>query len=90
MDTNETGRDRPEIDDDAGETDAEESPALGPFILTVGECVELLARVRERLDEHLGVSPDDVTWGHVADADRLLHHLRHAAFAAGVLGESAP
>ena len=72
-----------------GEADAEESLALGPFILAVGECAELLARIRERLDEHLGVSSDDVTWGHVADADRLHYHLRHAAFVAGA-GEEPP
>ena len=84
MDTNEPIRDRPNIDHDARDTDAEESLALGSFVLAVGECAALLARLRERVDDHLGVSPDAVTWGRVADADRLLYHLRHAAFAAGV------
>ncbi len=88
MDDNEQGRDRPDIDDESG-TDAEESLALEPFILAIGDCATLVARLKERLDDHLGVSPDDVTWGHVADADRLLYHLRQAAFAAGVGEEPA-
>ena len=89
MDTDDKGRERPAIDDD-GAGAAAENPALGPFVLAIGECAELLARLRERVDDHLGVPPDGVAWGHVADADRLLLHLRHAAFAADVLGEPAP
>lgn len=89
MDTNETDRDRPADENTHDEADAEESPALSPFILAVGECAELLALIRERLDDHLGVSPEDVTWGNVADADRLLDHLRHAAFGASVGEEPA-
>lgn len=81
MQTNEHGWERP-ADEQASAT--AESPELGPFISAVGECAEILARLKERVDDHLGVSPDSVTWGHVADAARILSHLRHAAFAAGV------
>ena len=83
MDTNEPDRERSTDEHTDNEANAEESLALGPFVLAVGECAALLARIRERVDDHLRVSPEDVTWGHVADADRLLYHLRHAAFAAG-------
>lgn len=90
MDTDEPGRERPTIDDATVGKDAGESPALGPFVLALGECAGALARLRERVDEHLGVPPDEVAWGHVADADRLLYHLRQAAFVAGLGGEPLP
>ena len=87
MDTNEQDQDQPTDQPNHDEADAQENPALGPFILAVGECAELLTRIKERVDDHLGVAPDAVNWGHVADADRLLYHLRHAAFVAGAGGE---
>ena len=65
----------------SGEANGAESAALGPFISAVGQCAELLVRIRERVDDHLGISPDAVTWGHVGDVNRVLLHLRHAALA---------
>lgn len=70
-----------------GPSGPEEGPAIGPFIGEIGECSALLELLRERLNDHLGVSPDDVGWGHVADAARLHGLLRQAAAAAGIGGE---
>lgn len=58
----------------------------GTFAMTVEECRLILERLTERVDDHLGFGPDEILWGHVADADRVLYHLRHAAIVAG-LGE---
>lgn len=84
MDNNEPNRDRPDNESTLDEYGDQESLALGPFILAVSECAGLLAGLKERVNDHLGVPPDGVTWGRVADADRLLYHLRHAAFVAGM------
>ena len=85
MDNNEPDRERPDIDHDEHNAEAEEeSLALGTFILAIGDCAGLLSRIRERVDDHLRIAPNEVTWGHVADADRLLHHLRQAAFVARI------
>ena len=56
----------------------------GTFAMTVEECRLVLERLTERVEDHLGFGPDEITWGHVADADRVLYYLRHAAFVAGV------
>lgn len=71
------------------ETD-DQSRAIGAFAGLVEECRVLLADLVERVDDHLGLSPDDVLWGHVADAERLLEHLREAAFVAGFQDEPGP
>jgi hypothetical protein len=78
-----------EHDEERTRPSDETSLATGPFSAALDECSAVLSKIKERVDDHLGVSPDEVTWGHVADADRLLLHLRHAAFAADVLGEPA-
>lgn len=90
MDTNETDRNGTGDGRDRDDPGAQESPALGPFVHAVGECAELLARIKERVDDHLGVSPEDVALGHAEDAQRLAHRLRHAAFAAGIGEEPRP
>ncbi|GEM_PF-2667242 len=89
MQKNEHGRERPADEQVSAAPISAESPGLGPFISAVGECAELLASLKERVDDHLGISPDSVTWGHVADARRILLHLRQAAFVAGVGEEPA-
>lgn len=88
MSEHDTGGPRPDLDDRADgahdRTEGKKNLATGPFSLALDECSAILARIRERVDDHLGVSPSRVSWGHVGDADRLLWHLRRAAFAAGV------
>lgn len=64
-----------------------EGSSVSSFASAVEECRVLLEALTERVEDHLGLGPEEVRWGHVADAGRLLLHLRHAAFAAGIREE---
>ena len=68
---------------------ADSTSPVGTYAMTVEECRVIVERLRDAVADHLGHSSDEVTWGHVADADRVLYHLRHAAFVAGVGEEPA-
>ena len=46
--------------------------ALDSFIAKAGEFDVLLQRLQQMRDDHFGVSPDAVTWGHVGD---VTHHV---------------
>ena len=61
-----------------------EPPSLGAFVHRIGECLSLLDMLHDRLEDHLGVSPAAVTWGHVGDAGRVYESLTAAAIAAGM------
>jgi hypothetical protein len=45
--------------------------ALAAFVQRKAEIDAMLARVQTLSDEHFGVAPDEVTWGHVGT---LEHH----------------
>ena len=68
---------------------------LKPAVPTISSALVLNTLIQEPTlvqlasDKGMGVSPDDATWGHAADADRLLNLLRQAAFAAGAGEEPA-
>lgn len=66
---------------------ADPDRAVGRFAALVEECRTLLVDLGEAVDDHLALSPEQVLWGHVADADRLLGHLRAAALVAGLQDE---
>lgn len=60
--------------------------ALDTFIARKAELDALLSRLRRLSDVFFGVSPDDVTWGHVtelADYCRALKQISDQAFREG-------
>jgi hypothetical protein len=54
------------------------SPALDAFVLALTDCHKLLGQILVRVDDHLGLGPDEVHWGHVGDANRLRDLLEQA------------
>lgn len=71
-------------DDQGAEARPREGSPVFSFASAVEESRSLLEALTEHVEDHLGLGPDEVHWGHVADAGRLLLHLRQAAFAAGI------
>jgi hypothetical protein len=56
--------------------------ALAEFMSAVEEIRNALAGLQSEADDHLGVDPDAVNWGHVGDAKHILAALRETlAFA---------
>ena len=60
--------------------------ALDAFIAAKGEIDDLLGRLADLSQDHFGVDPDEVNWGHVgtlrSHAD-LLRRISDAAFGEG-------
>lgn len=50
--------------------------ALNAFADNMAEITVLLARLQSAADDHLGVAPEDVRWGHVADTGLIASQLR--------------
>lgn len=50
--------------------------ALERFMARVAESRELLATIQGHVDNHFGVAPEDVHWGHVTNAGDAAHRLR--------------
>jgi hypothetical protein len=50
---------------------ADDAPEVAAFITQVQRGRTLLAALSAHVDDHLGVDPDDVNWGHVGDATSL-------------------
>ncbi len=48
---------------------------LDRFILAVCLSDILLGRIKEQLSDHLGVSPDDITWENVLKAEEVYTRL---------------
>jgi len=61
--------------------------ALSTFMGQIGEINELLAELQDFADDHLGYSPEDVTWGHVGTANYFLERLNELADFAFKRGE---
>ena len=61
--------------------------AANTLALTVEDCRAQLAALSARVEDHFGVSSQEATWAHVAQADDVLYHLRRAAEKAGIGGE---
>ncbi len=53
--------------------------ALADFMNKIQESRELLRKIGERLDDHLGVAPVEITWANAGDAGRILNDLRDIA-----------
>lgn len=63
--------------------------ALDNFIAKVGEFDALLQRLQQMRDDHFGVNPDAVTWGHVGDVTRYVTALKEVTDAYFKEGEYA-
>ena len=60
--------------------------ALDAFIARKVEIDTMLERLKALSDDHFGVSPDDINWGHVgtlAHYAELLRQITNAAFKEG-------
>ena len=57
--------------------------ALAAFVARKHEIDTMLARLQAHSDDHFGLSPDEITWGHVtalADYSALLKRITDQAF----------
>lgn len=45
--------------------------ALEEFIGSISKCTELVDKIKESLNNHLGFSPEDINWGHVGTVTSL-------------------
>ena len=60
--------------------------ALAAFVARKAEIDAMLTRIQALSDEHFGVAPDDVTWGHVGSLGHyaeLLKRITDMAFNEG-------
>ena len=53
--------------------------ARDAFIERLGSARELLAMLTRHVEDHMGVDPDELHWGHVGDAGHLVELLKEAA-----------
>lgn len=53
--------------------------ALADFMNKIQESRDLLRKIGERIDDHLGVAPEEITWANAGDAGRILVDLRDIA-----------
>ena len=53
--------------------------ALAAFIARKAEIDAMLERLAAFSDEHFGVAPEDVHWGHVGDLGHVIERLRQAS-----------
>ena len=63
--------------------------ALDNCIAKAGEFDVLLQRLQQMRDDHFGVSPDAVTWGHVGDVTHYVTALKEVTDAYFWQGEYA-
>lgn len=57
---------------------ADNVQALAAFVARKTEIDAMLQRLVSFSDDHFGVAPDDVTWGHVGDLGFVAERLRQA------------
>ena len=57
---------------------ADNSEALAAFAARKAEIDTMLQRLASFSDEHFGVAPDEVTWGHDGDLGFVAERLRQA------------
>jgi hypothetical protein len=63
--------------------------ALDSFITKAGEFDALLQQLQQMRDDHFGVGPDAVTWGHVGDVTHYVTALKEVTDAYFKEGEYA-
>ncbi len=62
--------------------------ALDSFVGSVGEIAVLLNKLQGAVaDNHMGVAPETVNWGHAGTAQHILEMLNEVAAAAGIRSE---
>jgi len=62
--------------------------ALDSFTGTVGEISVLMNKLQEAVvNNHMGVAPEAVNWGHAGTAQHILEMLNEVAAAAGIRSE---
>jgi len=49
--------------------------ALAAYVAAHAAAAELLEDIAEALDEHHGVAPEQINWGHVGDVDAVVEQL---------------
>jgi hypothetical protein len=60
--------------------------ALAAFVVRKAEIDAMLSRLQSLSDDHFGVAPDEVTWGHVGSLEHhaeLLERITDMAFGEG-------
>ena len=50
--------------------------ALDAFVGNLTEISAILARLQSAVDDHLGIAPENVNWGHVGDTAQIASQLR--------------
>ena len=50
--------------------------ALDTFIGNLAEITAILARLQSAVEDHLGIAPENVNWGHVGDTAQIASQLR--------------
>jgi hypothetical protein len=61
--------------------------ARDAFLHNVGSARELLTLIRRHVEDHMGVDPDELHWGHVGDAGQLVEMLKEAARGCNLINE---
>ena len=54
----------------------EKNDPVGAFISRIQRCNEMAKAIAAHLEDHMGVDPDSVNWGHVGDAGHIEQALR--------------
>jgi len=49
--------------------------AIQAFLTRISTARSILSTLESYLDDHMGISPEDVTWAHAGDAGRLAEKL---------------
>ena len=50
--------------------------ALDAFVGNLTEISAILARLQSAVEDHLGIAPENVSWGHVGDTAQITSQLR--------------
>lgn len=64
--------------------------AVDALVGVMGQCREHLLQIEGEVDDHMGVSPEMVTWATVGDAQRLQHSLAEIVDWLGARGVKQP
>ena len=70
----------------AGATPSED--ALQAFVACIGEINTLAQQFATFADDHGGISPDDVTWGHVGNLNQVVAYMTEATRWIGLTADS--
>ena len=61
--------------------------ARDAFIDRIASARELLTLLTHHVDDHLGLTPEEIHWGHVGDAGHLVELIKEAARGCNLIGE---